>query len=353
MTEKLQTQIAQETQTCKHKVPIQNFCEECLNNSKQNQPSWKIIDAARETSRVKDRSNLDVECTVIAENDEAFTIGTIKSKENENLAEFLAFLDTHFGEDTLNAKETFIRKLEGKTKYEKPRPEYRCFYIKNNEGKIIGIRVSEQFNLEGTDGKPTNENIFYAMYIALDKEYRNTGIIRELYVSSLIDANLEAEKRNKKLNFMIAECSPRTEGLQNLFGLKRIYFKKDGVLTEFKYHQPPMKFNIETGEKDSGEPAEHLMVQKVSEGEFSKEELFLVIKSLYKQYQNGWPREAFETKEAFKKHEEYYEEVYENIKKQINESGELVLMSIDERKQAIVENKTVVNFEEADEGRPE
>lgn len=339
----------QAVEACSHGKPIQEFCEECLNDSMINQPSWNIIEKLRDASRMQ-RDKMSINCEV-SKDGQNFNIGMIESKQDENIGELLKLLDKHFKEDALNSRDEFILKLEGKTKQGSNRPQYRCFYVKNNEGKMIGIRICEQFPLEDKDGNITNQNIFYAMYIAIDKEYRRFGIPRELYVSSLIDAAQESEKRGKKLNFIIGECSPRTENLQNAVGLKRVYFKKEGKLTEFKYYQPPMKFNLSTGEKISGEPAEHLMICKMNEGELSKEELFNATKSLYVQYQNNYPRTIFESDEAFKKHQDYYSALYANMLEQIEQGGELVLLSAEERILQIAEGVEVINFEDADKDR--
>jgi len=331
---------------CPHGKPIQEFCEDCSNSAKINQPSWQTIQKLRETSRMT-RDALQVDCEISLEKD-TFTIKSIKSKNDPALEELLTLLDKHFKEDTLNSRDAFIAKLEGKTKFGKDRPQYRCFYVRNNEGKMIGLRIAEQFPLEDKEGNETDKNIFYAMYIAIDEEYRTAGVARELYVSSLIDASQEAEKRNKKLDFIIAECSPRTERLQNVVGLKRVYFKKDGQLTEFKYYQPPMKFDPATGEKLSGEPAEHLMLCKMTGQEISKEELFNSVRSLYVQYQNGYPREAFENDQAFEKHQMHYQEIYKNISEMIEQGGELVMLTAEEREQEIEKGTSILNFEDAD-----
>ncbi|MBP6865947.1 MAG: hypothetical protein KBC12_00155 [Candidatus Pacebacteria bacterium] len=337
-----------EQQVCAHGKPFVEHCDSCLVQSK-DQPAWATINQLRENSRVQ-RDNMTIDCQITSREGDIFSIKAIRSRDDSELGTLLALMDKHFKEDTLNSKEAFIQKMEGKTQFGKERPQYRCFHVKNNEGKMIGLRVSEQFPLFDAKGTETNENIFYAMYIAIDEEYRSVGLAREMYISSLIDAIEQSEKRRQKLNYIVGECSPRTEELQNAVGLKRVYLKSEGVLKELPYYQPPMKFDGQTGAPLSQEAAEHIMLFKM-DGKLTKEELFLAIKSLYIQYQNNYPREAFASDEAFEKHQEYFEKVYRELSDEIQNGEEMILLSKQEREDLIKKGSTVLNFEAADQNR--
>lgn len=333
---------------CPHNIETRNFCQECLLEAKNNQSIWAKIEELSQNSKGR-RDVLQPDCNVKLEGNN-FEIHTIRSKEDPALEKVFDLLEKYFKEDELNTRESFIRKMEGLTKDGDKRPAYRCFYVEDENKNVIATRVAENFPLQDKEGKETNENIFYGLYIVIDKEYQSTGLARELYISALIDAAVESQKENKDLTALVAECTPASEKLMNTVGLKKIYFKDENQFKEFEYYQPAIEFDTETGENTTQEVAEHIMVYNTpKKGILNKELFHEILSSLYQQYQNNYKEKAFKTKEAFEKYTNYYNNLKIKTKEDINNQGELVMLSITEQEEQIKNGSEIIHFEKANQ----
>lgn len=330
---------------CKHNKLTQDFCNECLMEAKANQSIWPKIERLRQNSRI-DRDTLEPNCNIKIEGVD-LKINTITSKDDPALVKILDLLEKYFREDELNTRESFMEKVEGVDKSGKKRPQYRCFYVDDNEGKTVAARISENFPLVDKDGNETNKNVFLGLYIVVDKDYRSTGIARELYISALIDAAIQSEKENKDLSILIAECTPASEKLMNTVGLKKIYFKNGDTLKEYEYYQPVIEFDKKTGDKITQEIAEHIMITTSDEKEVLTKELFYEsLKSLYRQNESAYSEGVFENNDAYLKYKDYYKSLNERAKNGIEE-GELVALNIEEQLEKESQGMRVINFEKA------
>lgn len=329
MTEKIQLRATPETQNCKHGVLVQSFCEQCLIDSKEKSPYWKIIEGLSEKNIIDpttDRRTPTYSFVVPEELDKnnkfkkkEFTIKQIYKPEDPNLTDVLDFLSNHFDPNVLNDVEGFKRKLTGVTRYGTERPAYRCFYVTNSEDKIIGVRVAEQIPLVSEGEIKQDKNIFYAMYIVMDPQYRGgNNIPVEMYTASLMDASEMSQKNKKKAKYLIAECSSFTERLQNKIGLKRVYLKMpDQKIKEIEFFQPSMNFDSQTGKPTSSESPEHFMLYKTDKSLLNKGDVYDAIASLILQYKSNHPREYFTNEDAFNAHQAYFEQKLNDIKNQL------------------------------------
>lgn len=237
----------------------------------------------------------------------------------------------------LISKSALIRKMNGLTKYLTKRPQYRLFTIKNSEngGSVIGARILEQIPMLDKNLLDTGKNILYAIYIVVDKRYQGrTGLAKQLYISSLIDAVIKAEEMNRSLDAIVAECSDATETLQNSVGLKRVYFKNGIYLTELNFKQPHLLFNPVTGvpTKPVGkENREHFMMSLFDKRIITKRDLEDGVRSLLRQYRSNKIRIDFKSDDAFAEYEKYFNGLEGNIIGQIQKSGKLVTLSKKER----------------------
>jgi len=242
-----------------------------------------------------------------------------------------------FVQGELIRKEAIVRKMHGLTKHFTKRSQYRLFIVKNpTNSKVIGARIMEQIPCLDSTLSDTGRNILYAIYIAVDKMYQGqTGIAKQLYISSLIDSVIEAEKKGKDFDMIIAECSDATENLQNSVGLKRVYFKNGIYLTELDFKQPYLYFDPMTGR--SSQPAgeekkEHFMLGFFDKKKtINKKDLEDCVRSLIRQYRSNRIILDFENKDAFAEYEKYFDEIERNIIEQIHHSGKLVTLSKKER----------------------
>jgi len=236
----------------------------------------------------------------------------------------------------LIAKSALVRKMNGLTKYFTKRPQYRLFTIKTeNGGRVIGARILEQIPRLDRNLLDTGKNILYAIYIVVDKNYQGqTGLAKQLYISSLIDAVIEAEKMGREIDAIVAECSDATETLQNSVGLKRVYFKNGIHLTELNFRQPHLFFNPVTGipTKPVGkENKEHFMMSLFDKRDITKKDLEDGVRSLLRQYRSNKIRIDFSSDDAFAEYEKYFNQMEGEIIGQIQKSGKLVTLSKKER----------------------
>lgn len=237
----------------------------------------------------------------------------------------------------LVSKSGIIRNMHGLSKHFTKRPQYRLFAVKNsaNDCDVIGARILEQIPLLDRNLSDTGKNILYAIYIAVDKKYQGcTGIAKQLYISSLIDSVIEAEKIGRTLNAIVAECYDATENLQNSVGLKRVYFKDGIYLTELNFRQPHLSFNTITGnptEPIGKESKEHFMMGLFSKRSINKKDLENGVRSLVRQYRSNKIGIDFKSEDAFTEYQKYFDEIESSIIEQIHQSGKLITLSRKER----------------------
>lgn len=358
MAEKIQLKATPEAQNCKHGVLVQSFCEQCLNDSKEKSSYWKIIEGLSEKNIVDptaDRRTPTYGFVVPKALDqskkfqeEQFTIQQIYKPEDTNLPDVLDFLSNHFDPNVLNDVEGFKRKLTGVTQYGTERPAYRCFYVTNSENKIVGVRVAERIPLVSEGEVKQDKDIFYAMYIVMDPQYRGgNNIPVEMYIASLMDAAEISQKNKKEAKYLIAECSYLTERLQNKIGLKRVYLKMpDQKIKEIEFFQPSMNFDPQTGKATSAESPEHFMLYKTDKSLLNKGDVYDAIASLILQYKSNHPREYFANEDAFNAHQMYFKQKLNNIKNQLAGCEEVVQLSKDDRSDI-----EVIDFTQADENK--
>jgi hypothetical protein len=302
------------------------FCKERV---KELIDSFALFSTERKAKReISYNESINTPLMFKGEELELFSVSPL---DKEIIDKTYDLLSKFFVKGELVTKAAIVRNLYGLSKKFKPRPKYRLFCVKNSANDIIGARIMEQIPF--LDSK--TENVLYAVYIALDKRYQgSTGVAKQLYISSLIDAVIEAEKNQKKLRLIVAECSDATENLQNSVGLKRVYFKKEKVLRELNFKQPYMKFDTMTGkpiQKDEGENKEHFMIGIFEKKEISKDDLYNGIVSLFNQYESNKIDLDFCNFKSYSNYKNYFQSLKGDITKEIFDNGELVLMSKKER----------------------
>ena len=220
--------------------------------------------------------------------------------------------------------------------------------IKHKE--VVGTLDGGLIDLEDETGKFTGESIFMVFYVAsktdeedTTKNYRQYGFGRELMISAYEYAKKEAEKRKKKFIGAAGECTYTSRNFWEKMNWKRCYMRPKGDASnnwkEIVYVQPPLDFNLETGEVEegSGDAPEHFMAHifELLRGEQDPEKIIKKLISIV----NGFYRtnnfiapEAFGGKtEAYEKHYALINERLENFAKQF-EGMEVSFFSEDEIK---------------------
>jgi GNAT superfamily N-acetyltransferase len=325
--------------TCSH-GETSSDCNWCLLESSKDEPMWHKITTLQQRSRVQIEK---IQKGCIFEVDEhTFTIKTIRNSQDESVDKMLDLLEETFSEGQVPDREIFRKKIEGLTPLGTERPRYRCFYIENEYGEIVAVRVAEQIPLKNKDGQLTDKTMFYGIYIVVKEEYRNTGIGRDLYIYALIDALIDAKRNNKSIDLIVAECTPQSEKLMNMAGLKRIYLKESEGLIELQYRHPSLEFDMENGEPISSETAEHFMVCRLGK-EISKNKITQAIIGLYDQYKEALPEQTFKNEFAVQNFRQYYSRLNKEMIERINNGGDLILLDKKEREDAEIDGVNIIH----------
>lgn len=318
-------------------------------------PVWEKIKTLREKNSSKiSRPYLEVNTQMTIEG-ATYSIKKIEGSSDPKLEQALKCLKENFSPEQLISDEDFKRNIDGVDKNGNTKSKFNFFYVEEithnkdtgeEETKIIGVRVSEQLPIFDEKGNKTNENMFYGVYIAVDKDYRKYGLGTELYISALIDTTQDSQTN---LTYISAECSDDTEKLQNTLGLRRVYFKENGKLKEYEYIQPCLDFDPKTGLKSEGakESKEHFMICRFDDKEVTKEDVKKNILSLYKEYRSSKNREYFETSEAFEEYEKYFNTLEQGVKDELDSKSDenLVLMTKEERELEIGRGTPIINYD--------
>lgn len=284
--------------------------------------------------RLNDEISINIELLFKSEK---LNLSIIDPSDSTTIDKVYDLFSKFFFSGELVGKNIIVRNMHGLSKHFTKRPQYRLFAVKNsiNESEVIGARIMEQIPRFNKNLLDTGKNILYAIYIAVDKKYQGcTGIAKQLYISSLIDAVIEAEKIGRVLDSIVAECYDATENLQNSVGLKRVYFKNGIYLTELNYRQPHLSFNTITGnptEPIGKESKEHFMMGLFSKRSINKKDLEDGVRSLVRQYRSNKIRIDFKSDDAFNKYQKYFSEIESSIIEQIHRSGKLITLSRKER----------------------
>lgn len=338
---------------CRHSISFAEHCEMCTHDAQQKQPAWNAATQLEADSKCI-RTNADSPVTEIEISGEKFRIESIESKDDPTLSEVQTLFEQTFGEEEVDPEEVLRSSVEGKTPWGTDDINYRIFIVKNAEGKVISTVTGGMLDLESNDIEKTKRTMFMVAYAVTDKRVRQHGLAREAYISAIKDAAIRAERQGKHLSFAAGECTYTSEKFWNKVGWKRVYMQVPGEENKYeetRYVQPPLDFDPATGEpaEDAGEAPEHLMIDGFGSDALSKRDLKDVIRAFY-QWNNRWPQQAFKNKDAFTRHNTLVDEIESVFGNDLNEHGDLKLLSQEERKKSQEEGVLIKDYVVADHG---
>lgn len=338
--------------TCKHGRPFDTLCELCLEDSRENQPVWRTIEILKERSKFH-RAEENFPTGFIEIGDKRFQIESVESGADPVLRDVQNLFEKTFGAEEVDREDVLRNAIDGKSPWGTPGIKYKIFTLKDSEGRLVSTLTGAQLDLLDAKGKPSGETAFFIGYAVTEKDIRQSGLARELYISALMRIAAEAEAQGKKLKFAVGECKYQSERFWNSVGWKRAYAqtgdKKE--YSELKYIQPALDFNEETGEvaADAGTAPEHLMVDAFGAEPPDKEAALKAVQAIYN-YNNVWPREAFSNEMAYEKHLKHTEDLEREMKEFLDGSGQLIFLDFTSRQKARVAGVKIHEHIEADRG---
>ncbi len=137
--------------------------------------------------------------------------------------------------------------------------QYRLFLVRDvNSGLIVAAFAGNVMDMgEG-------ESVFLVAYAVTRPQYQGLGLLRELFVSSLMQAEMDAKARGEKLILVLGECTECSIDNWSSLGLRQLWLSEDGQrYSESRFTQPALFFDLGTGQpgEGAGVVTEHLMLR--------------------------------------------------------------------------------------------
>lgn len=335
--------------TCLHGVSRGEVCQTCISESIPEQPAWKMLARLRETSKYARSTQNAPECT-IEQGGKRYEIRMVGENDLATMAEIQKLSEETFGEDEVDPINVLQAGVKGQLLDGSPDiARYRLFVARDESGKIQSVYAGGLIEMVTDQEQPNGESVFMGAYGITRPESQRQGIVRELYISSIMQAAADAYTQGKKLVMIAGECTWSSEPAWNAVGLHRVYVKSgENEYTELSYVQPALEFDAKTGlpDEDSGEVPEHLMVEFL-EGEPSKERTLAAVASMYR-WCNLYPRNFFNSEEAYAAHQKYIASIQKEFSDFLFANGPLHLLSSKERAELKEKGLVIHEYTKAD-----
>ena len=316
-----------------------------------DQPAWQMVEQLKRRSHFRRATQISPDTWI--EGEKKFRIEVIRSGQDPTLTAVHKMFERTFGEEEVDPEEFLRTAVEGITPWGTPDSRYLILTAKNEKGKLISTITGAQLDIEDEQGQLTGETVLYIGYAVTDPKIRQGGLARELYISMVMEAAQQAQREGKRLKFAIGECTWTSEKFWNKVGWKRVYTQTGGKkeYTELPYVQPALDYDPATGAptEEAGEMPEHLMVDAFGNAVPNKTDLQRAVQSLY-YFCNEWPPEAFTTPGAFEQQQVYLAGIRTDLKKFLDDSGQLILLDAEKREQALQVGLIIHEHQAANQG---
>lgn len=335
--------------TCPHGNFFGN-CPEC----RREQPAIATVERLAAQSRFK-RSTLDSPNAEVEIGEKKYKIEQIESKEHPDLAKVQALLERTFGKEEVDPEEIMRNAVEGTTAWgTEDITKYRIYVLKDEKGEVQSLIAGGLLELQDESGRETDESMFMIGYAVTNPDARQGGLAREAYISAIIGATQDAQHKGKKLGFAAGECTYTSERFWNSVGWKRPYGQvgeDKRSYEELRYIQPALDFEKSSGKEaaDAGEAPEHLMIDSFGHQPPTKEQILETVDAFYR-WCNKWPREAFDSDEAYQTHLHYVDGIKAGFKQQLDSLGQVILLDKTSRDKALATGVKIKEHTEAEHG---
>ncbi|EKD78850.1 MAG: hypothetical protein ACD_41C00248G0001 [uncultured bacterium] len=219
--------------------------------------------------RVERDSSTSPEITVYTKDESGmevphrFTIEVLDSPEHPTLPEAYALLQNNFDPEELDSLELVKDQMRGLRCGYEMGAKISLFAIKDENGEVITTLDGGLLPLLDEQGNETGEKVFGVFYVATDDKWKKYGLGREIMLDAYRFMEQKAKEQSTKLIGATGECTWTSQRYWENLGWRRVYGDDGkGVIEEIRYTQPPLEFDLETGEVEegSGEAPEHFMV---------------------------------------------------------------------------------------------
>ncbi|MEN9342146.1 MAG: hypothetical protein RIQ54_402 [Candidatus Parcubacteria bacterium] len=320
-----------------------------LEQAKENQESWERVSQLQKESLFI-RSNADHWNTTIEREGQKFSIELITDPKSPDISQVQELFESVFGSEEVDPEEILRQGIEGITSSGEPDEVlYKIFTVKNSTGKVVSVVSGGVLNLRDKKDTISDRNVLMIAYAVTDPSTRMSGLAREAYISSLMEASVQSEMGGQKLDKAAGECTYTSEKFWNRVGWKRTYQEEtDGTFREMAYIQPALDFNEDTGlpVEENSEAPEHLMIDGFK-SEVTSKDAVAIVQAFYR-WCNRWPKDAFKSDEAYRAHIEYIDAFFEEFRSQIDQEKPLISLTKEERDRKIASGVKFLEYSEAD-----
>jgi hypothetical protein len=331
---------------CSHNRSLAESRAACVLESGAEQPVWKVLPELMRAGKYKRDENRP-ECA-IARDGKEYEVRMAHSEDKRTVEEIQEMMEETFGKKEVDPIEVLRAGLDGRLlDGSQDVARYRFYVARDESGKIQSVYAGGLVGMR--DPALAGEAVFMGAYGITRPESRGQGMVRELYISSLMQAAADAHSEGKRFSMIAGECTWRSERVWNSVGRRRVYVETGpNRYSELRYVQPALDFDRSTGlpTKDVGEAAEHIMVQFL-EGEPDKARISAAIESMYL-WCNTWPQSIFESKAAYDAHLHYVATLHKDFDAFMRANGPLRLLSAQDREQLRRRGTEISEYTEAD-----
>lgn len=240
---------------------------------------------------------------------EKYTIKVLEGPDDPVFAPTYKLMQERFGENELDPEDIMKGQMVGLRKgFESMGTRAQIISIQNEKGEVVCTLDGGLLPLLDEDGKETGESIFMVFYVATDPKVEGIGIGREIMITAYQAAEQEARRRGLRFIGTAGECTYTSKRYWENLGWRRTYTQdQQGSIAEIPYVQPPLDFDLETGEitEGCGDAPEHFMVRLFDNASIedpSIAEKFIQIVRAFYRANNYVDRRAFEAETAYQNH---------------------------------------------------
>jgi hypothetical protein len=312
----------------------------------------KLISRSKERGNTRDTFS-GPDCTVTnMQTGESFKISVIRETEDARLRAVQQMMEDTFDPTEVDTFETLSESVEIG---EDPTIEisgYKIICVYNGEGELVALTTGGHLKMLDDKDEPTEVSAYVRCYSICRPEYRQSGLVREAYISAFIDCINESRESGLDFRYVVSEAVSSSEPYQNATNLKRIYVQAGDKHTyrEVAYVQPPLDYDSDTGlpAEGAGPAAEHLMVRRFDGKTPRREDLISLVRTMIV-WNALLPKDEFSSTEAYESHRALVKGYMDQFADSLGAAeSNVILLSAKDRIKARNKNILVDDYTDAD-----
>jgi GNAT superfamily N-acetyltransferase len=320
----------------------------------QQNPKQTIVREAGSTFFILNIANSDGK-----QESHRFHIEVLDNPEHLLLPQAYELLAKKFGSEELDPLPIMQDQMKGLRYGYEMGTRAAIFAIQDEDGEVVCTLVGGLLPLRSEGGEMQEDSTFMVFYVATEDKFKRSGFGREIMIDAYEYAQTESKKRKLNLLGAAGECTWTSQNYWERLGWRRVYIDNgSGPIEEIHYVQPPLAFDLETGEAEdgAGDAPEHFMILLTdpNNGEDQtelKNRLASTVRAFYRSnnyidqqaFNNASPKDAEAAEVAYERHISAIKRHEESFQQQLGK-GTIKFYSKEELKKLRKEGREVVEF---------